>query len=247
LSVCQIGSITTFREIGERGSIVPWKDIPPDAASHPVKAAVLAAPAISVKRAQMQLQSLQNKSAAAQQRKADLEAEREQLAFAAHGAGDRVAKKRLGEIHLEIATHDSESASIMAAISAGEKNLAEAHAAERRAAKRADAERAVAIANEMAEAGQLVAEAVTALSVRIDKFEALAAESARLGFGASPNLIASNMRRSLGCELPLGLGQVVPSSQRVELGALLHGYASRALSEARAALTDDTGKTEAAA
>src|SRR5207302_644612 len=100
-----------------------------------------------------------------------------------------------------------------------------------------DAERAIALSQQMAAAGQLAAEAAIAMVARIGRYMDLVGEVHRLGHGISPALVQANMRRALGSALhPLGIGELQPPSQRVELGVLLADYAARAEAAARRVL-----------
>jgi hypothetical protein len=223
---------------------MPWHDLPKAAAPAP---AVISA-AAGVKKAQQQLTSLRNKRQAAEQRRLDLETEREEIALSVHGGGQKENRQRLTEINLNIATHASELASIDSAIGAGTAALAAANFAAERAGRRADAERALALSQEMSQAGALAAEALVATVVRIRRFTDLAVEAHRLGHGSSSPLIAANMRRSVSSALyELGLGDLLPVSQRVALGALLQSYADRTAASARAAVAEGQAEEETAA
>src|SRR6266851_4184718 len=85
----------------------------------------------------------------------------------------------------------------------------------------------------MREAAQLAGEALHALVARVARFNDLAFECHRAGFGASLPLITANLRRSVAWGMyPIGCGEIFPVSQRVELGALLTNYSARAEAEA---------------
>jgi hypothetical protein len=222
---------------------MPWHDLPRAPAAP--SAGVITANAV-VKKAQQQLTSLRNKRLGADQRRSDLERDRETIALSVHGAGDKANRQRLTQINLEIATHASELASIDSAIVAGTAALATANAAAERAAQCADAESVIALCAQMREAGQLASEATTAMIARIGRYMSLVVEVHRLGHGVNPHLVTVNLRRSMGSALhPLGIGELQPPSQRVELGTLLQDYAARAEAAARRVLGE--GANEEAA
>jgi hypothetical protein len=177
---------------------------------------------------------------------AALEAERERISFLAHGQGDKAARQRLTAIHSEISVHSSECASFDAAIVEAKKNLSAAEAAAQRAERRAAAERALELSRQMRESAQLAGEALTALTVRIEKFRTLAREARAAGFGASDDQIRINLARALesGALRAILGGPLALVPQRVEAGVLLATYAARTEAAARVALAE--GNEEAA-
>jgi len=125
---------------------MPWHDLPQAGAPAPA----VSAAAAGVKKAQHQLASLRNKRQAAEQRRLDLETEREAIALSVHGSGHhKENRKRLDEINLAVATHSSECASIDGAIRAAAQELANATAAEAIEEQRDRARQAVELAQAM--------------------------------------------------------------------------------------------------
>jgi hypothetical protein len=220
-----------------------WHPIPtytdaPSAQTAPPPA--VAAAGSSVKAAQAKLTSLKNQRSAAVQRIADCASIRERVAFDS-ATGSREARKAL-----EAATAESLHAALTLenldhAIAEAARRVAGAQAAEQRAEQRAAAQQASEISQQMDEAGQLAGEALIALVARISRFMDLADAANKLGHGPSGGLVAANVRRSLGNALaPLGCGERQPPSQRVELGALLHHYASSTARSANSVIGSET-------
>jgi hypothetical protein len=192
-----------------------WNTLPDARNVQAAPAAVMSANG-AVRQATQQLISLRNKATAAQERKAHLEAERSELAYSAHGAGDRAAKKRLAEIHLEISQHDSELASILAAIEEGERRLVSANNAVAIEARRGEAHRALELATAMREAGNLAAEALAAFLGRYEKFRSMSDDLTLLSVGhPSGGVVRVAMARTVANALSqVALGQILPPSER---------------------------------
>jgi hypothetical protein len=218
-----------------------WVDLP--VAEMKDEAPAIAAPAVSVPRETELLKSLERKRDGCARKLADLQQSRENLSWKAHAGGGRADRAQLSKLHQEIAAITSEQESFRAAIVAQQARISAARVFEADRERRAAAEEAVSISSEMFDQAQLCGECVTALVARVRRFQELADQAHRRGFGASPALIAANLRRALGNSLhALGLGDLVPVSQRAEPGSLLANYAARVAEDARREL----GESEAA-
>lgn len=100
----------------------------------------------SVEQCQSTIANLDAKLARVKQRSAEISAERDASAFAAHAGGDAKARKRLNDLTDEALRQNHEMASLEAALKTARQHLAEAEhaaatAAERHRAKQAQAHR----------------------------------------------------------------------------------------------------------
>lgn len=98
-----------------------------------------------VKTALQTLASLDDKRKALVAKATELDAERKQIAFAAHSSNDSKARARLDTINLEYATFASEMNSLTEAITEANSRLAAAQAAEALAADREKAKQIAAL------------------------------------------------------------------------------------------------------
>jgi len=195
----------------------------------------------TVRRALVTLLELQGRLSDAEQRLSGIRADRDQSAYNAVAAPKGAPVSRHMEaLRRAAAEVEQEKFDLQAAIRTAEEKVAAARERAEGLQRRADAERANELAGELDQLGVLAGEALIAVVTRIRNYQDVAAQCHRLGFGASPALIAANLKRSVSASLhAIGLGDLVPVSQRVEPGTLLAGYAQRVRDEASRALEDD--------
>jgi hypothetical protein len=93
-----------------------------------------------IEKAEQTLANLEDKRQHLIQKATELADERQRISFAAHAGGDKKARQRLDEINVATASHQSEMASIEAAINEGQARLA---SVQREADAVADRERAI--------------------------------------------------------------------------------------------------------
>jgi hypothetical protein len=141
--------------------------------------------------------SLISERAAFDQRAADLAAERERISFSAF-RGDLPAKRRLSQIHNEVAKQTSEVASIDAAILEAIRRVADAEA-DQHAAQEADrAREALSLLSDFREHGARLDDAVKALIGSYEHFKSCARSLRALGASpVSEQLQRVAMRRAL--------------------------------------------------
>src|SRR5262245_38585996 len=98
------------------------------------------------------IQNLDAKLARVKQRSAEISAERDASAFAAHAAGDAKARGRLDKLTDDALRQNHEMASLEAALKTARQHLAEAEHAEATAADRAKAQAAHKLVSELSDA-----------------------------------------------------------------------------------------------
>jgi hypothetical protein len=187
--------------------------------------------------ARKQLIALQGRRAAAEQRKTDLETQRAEIGYAAH-TGDRAARKALDALHAEIGRHDSETASIGAAISEATRRMVAAQAAEAREADRQRAARARDLLVDMEAEGNAAAEALSAFAKHNQIFQAAATELARLGFGANPRTVFLRSQLAIATIIGAPMMPLVAPRDRITFQELVDGYRRRVDAEIATALGD---------
>jgi FAD/FMN-containing dehydrogenase len=172
------------------------------------------------------LAGLQSLRATSAQKKFDLEQERGRLAYAALGADDKVAGKRLKEIHRAISEHDSECASITAAVEEASLRVSQAEQEEEHQAVQARAREARTRLLELRRVGTEAAKSLSHFVIQLAAFEDVAAEIARLNIGGPQgDLVRVNLRRAVQSELfKVGLGEMLQPSQRVGLQTLIDSW-----------------------
>lgn len=143
------------------------------------------------------LADLTTERATFDRRAAELADERERISFDAF-QGDRVAKKRLTEIHAEAARQASESASVEAAIAEARRRVAAAEADHRAAEDDVRARAALRLLGEFRERAAAVDAAARELLASYAAFKDCYAELRRLGItGPGPETVRVACRNAV--------------------------------------------------
>jgi chromosome segregation ATPase len=155
-----------------------------------------------VRNARETVASLVSARAALEERAAELQTEREEVAFDAY-TGDKAAKKRLDAINSEGIRHQTEAASIEAAMRTAQARLSEAEADQNRAQEAVDAQQALSLLDDLRAEATALDDAVATL---LRKYEALKDTTRALrGLGAlarpTAELIRVAARRALDAHL----------------------------------------------
>jgi hypothetical protein len=186
---------------------------------------------------------------AAQTRQLELEAERSEIAYAAHVERNAAAAKRLTEIGTEFGQLSSEIASLTAALTEVGKRAAAAEATKRDGTERDNATKALALLDSFAKRGKALDEAfdtaITEYNSLCDEFRQLD----RLGYAPTTfALVNSNMRLALKTKV-MGTGLVVEHLQthlRRDFISVIEGWASHVKARAMARINRNTKAVEAA-
>jgi hypothetical protein len=176
---------------------------------------------------------LRTRAAAAEGRKLELAAEREELAFQALIAGDAKARKRLDDIETELHRLDHELATIGAALAEAGRRAEAATAEERAAAERKRAAEAEPIARRLEARGQAMDRALMTYVTHFKAIQSDLDELQALGVPVpSRTLVEVNSHRAHDTALA-SLGdkfiRPVPPLQRHSFDKLLRGWAGPAL------------------
>jgi hypothetical protein len=138
----------------------------------------------SITAAEQTLAKLEDKRRHLVQQVTELDAERQQIAFAAHSCNDAKARKRLDEINLAFATRQSEMASLEAAIAEANIRLATAKTNAALAADREAARQLRELVKELGELGTEIDAAftdalahMTSMATLLNKIHALGCPS----------------------------------------------------------------------
>jgi chromosome segregation ATPase len=126
-----------------------------------------------IEKAEKVLADLQTKQRDLARKAVELADERQQLGFAAHADGNKKARARLDEINGAIAVHQSETASLEAAITEATKRLAQAKQAAALAQDRANAEQLRDTITEFVALGEEIDAALTDAAAHIANMPAL--------------------------------------------------------------------------
>ena len=151
---------------------------------------------------------LRDKLAALEDRKLNLEAERDMIAFDAH-TGDNKARTKLTKVNHELIEIDTEIASVHAAIRTAEARVLEAQGIAREEIERGSAEAALKLGRATMDAMRVAdASLRSAFDALTDAADAVN-ELHRLGCPPSPALFAVNVKRAIiaaaqGSRFPIG-------------------------------------------
>jgi hypothetical protein len=194
--------------------------------------------------AQKVLRELETKCADARARHDETTAAAKEIAFSAH-TGDDAARKRLDQLHTDIAKIGAEVSSLEAALIEARRRCAVAMAAEGDKAERARAERALSLLDDFTERGAALD---TALAGFVAEYTLLVADFHKLdalGFAPTTHaLIETNMRRATATALMFtGLRQdFLAPHERRSFVDVIAGWAPNVRGRAVARLNKDTAR-----
>jgi hypothetical protein len=154
----------------------------------------------SIEQCQSTIQNLDAKLARVKQRSAEISAERDASAFAAHAGGDAKARAKLDKLTDEALRQNHEMASLEAALKTARQHLAEAEHAEATAEDRAKAQAAHKLMGELSDACRYLDQNMEAAAKALIAIERGITELHELGF-ASPSAV----------QLRLGVVQAIQS------------------------------------
>jgi uncharacterized membrane protein YkoI len=146
------------------------------------------------------LDRLQNQKAVAERHNADLATERQRISFRAH-TDDKVARKRLSEIHREVAEHGSEMISLDAAIAEAQQRVTGAEADATHALEQQRAREALDLLEVLREHAAGCDSAVRSFLLSYDQLDRAAARLAGITNGPSRDQVRSWSKRALATAL----------------------------------------------
>lgn len=188
-------------------------------------------PTEQLEAARKTLGELHEKLSGIDARKAEIDAERDKISFAAHASGNKKAVDRLAEIEAEEGDLDRRAKGIAAAIRTAQREVEAGHAAVE-AEERADrARQSLALADTLEASGKDAGKALTAFVAAMGRIKATTAALRGNEALMSPaDLVDINLKRAIKSEL-IGAGladATVPVSERETIAAMIGSYAETA-------------------